>query len=136
MTPITEDKVVGETRKKMLIVEDDEINLKITQTYLRKLFDISSAVNSTIALEKVADEKFDIILMDIGLRNGLNGMELTSILREMPEYSTIPIIAVTAFTLAKDKEDIMNSGCSSYLSKPFTKEELINTINGALAEKV
>ena len=136
LTPITEDKVVGETRKKMLIVEDDEINLKITKAYLKKLFDISSAENSKIALEKVAEQKFDIILMDIGLKDGLNGMELTSILREMPEYSTIPIIAVTAFTLAKDKEDIMNSGCSSYLSKPFTKEELINTISGALAEKV
>ncbi len=136
LTTITEDKVVGETRKKMLIVEDDEINLKITKAYLKKLFDISSAENSKIALEKVAEQKFDIILMDIGLKDGLNGMQLTSILREMPEYSTIPIIAVTAFTLAKDKEDIMNSGCSSYLSKPFTKEELINTINGALAEKV
>lgn len=100
--------------------------------YLKNKFDISAAVNSTEVLAKVANNKFDVILMDIGLKGGLNGMELTKILRKMPEYSLIPIIAVTAFTLAKDKDDIMNAGCSHYLAKPFVKEDLLGIINTSL----
>lgn len=119
-------------KKKLLIVEDDEVNLKITQMYLKNLFDISAAVNSSEALAKVANNKFDIIIMDIGLKDGLNGMELTKILRQMPDFATIPIIAVTAFTLTQDKDDIMNAGCSHYLSKPFVKEDLLNIVNAAL----
>ena len=132
--PIAENRT-SSTKKKLLIVEDDEINLRITQMYLRSLFEISVAENSTVALEKVALNKFDIILMDIGLKHGLNGMELTRILRKMPECTAIPIIAITAFTLAKDKEDIMNSGCSHYLAKPFVKEDLLNVVNVALKQR-
>lgn len=130
--PVAEYRI-SSTKKKLLIVEDDEINLRITQMYLRSLFDISVAENSTIALENVATNKFDIILMDIGLKHGLNGMELTRILRKMSECATIPIIAITAFTLAKDKEDIMNAGCSHYLAKPFVKEELLDVVKKALS---
>jgi PAS domain S-box-containing protein len=129
--PVAE-KSPSSNKKKLLIVEDDEINLRITQMYLRSLFDISVAENSTVALENVATNKFDIILMDIGLKHGLNGMELTKILRKMPECAAIPIIAITAFTLAKDKEDIMNAGCSHYLAKPFVKEELLDIVKKAL----
>lgn len=118
---------------KLLIVEDDEINLAITKNYLKNLFDISVAVNSIIALEQVAKNKFDIILMDIGLKHGLSGIELTKLLRNMPEYKTIPIIAVTAFTLAKDKDDIMDAGCSDYLAKPFAKEDLLKKITDAFS---
>lgn len=121
-----------DVKKKLLIVEDDEVNFRITQMYLKNKFDISAAVNSTEVLAKVANNKFDVILMDIGLKGGLNGMELTKILRKMPEYSLIPIIAVTAFTLAKDKDDIMNAGCSHYLAKPFVKEDLLGIINTSL----
>ena len=53
--------------------------------------------------------------MDIGLKHGLNGIELTKIIRKMTEYSKVPIIAVTAYTLAKDKEDIFNA-CLLYTS--------------------
>lgn len=70
--------------------------------------------------------------MDIGLKHGLSGIELTKILRKMPECAAIPIIAVTAFTLRKDKEDIMKAGCSYYLSKPFLKDELLRIVKKAL----
>lgn len=130
---VIEEKNVDLVKKKLLLVEDDDINLQVTRSYLRNLFEISVAENSTIALEQVAKNKFDIILMDIGLKHGLNGIELTKIIRKMTEYSKVPIIAVTAYTLAKDKEDIFNAGCSHYLAKPFLKEELINIVNVALS---
>lgn len=119
-------------KKKLLLVEDDDINLKITQMYLKNMFDISIAANSTETLEQIEKQNFDIILMDIGLKQGLNGMELTKILRKMPEYENIPIVAITAFTQAKDKADIMSAGCSHYLAKPFKKEDLVSLLESVI----
>jgi len=120
-------------KKKLLLVEDDDINLRVTQMYLKSMFDISIATNSTETLEQIEKQSFDIILMDIGLKQGLNGMELTKILRKMPEYEKIPIVAITAFTQAKDRADIMSAGCSHYLAKPFKKEDLIQIVQTALS---
>lgn len=121
------------TIKKLLIVEDDEINMRISKLYLEGLFEISSAINSSEALEIIKNNKFDIILTDIGLKGGLSGIELTKALRKNEDYKTIPIIAVTAYTMDSDKEKIFSAGCSHYLSKPFMKDDLINIINTALS---
>jgi PAS domain S-box-containing protein len=119
-------------KRKLLIIEDDEINLRIATMYLKDLFVITTATDSDEALEHTKHEKFDVILMDIGLKNGLSGTSLTELLRKMDDYKNIPIIAVTAFTMESDKEKIFSAGCSHYLAKPYTKEDLRNIVNGVL----
>ena len=133
---IQEQKSVGtvstSATKKILIIEDDEINMRITKLYLKGLFNISSAKNAAETIEITKNNKFDIVLTDIGLKNGLSGIELTKLLRTNEDCKNIPIIAVTAYTSDADKEKIFAAGCSHYLSKPFMKEDLINIINTAL----
>lgn len=119
-------------KKKILIVEDDEINMRITTSYLKKEYEVFGAANADLALELMSQNRFDAILMDIGLKHGMSGIELTKKIRSLQEYKFTPIIAVTAFTLSKDRSDIMAAGCSDYLAKPFTKEALLKIIASEL----
>ena len=63
--------------------------------------------------------------MDISLRGELDGLMTTNILRKIPDYTSTPIIAVTAYAMVGDKEKFLNGGCSHYISKPFSKQELL-----------
>jgi len=116
----------------VLLIEDDEINSKVTSSYLKNIYDVTSVSNSSEALKIIDSTNFDAILMDIGLKDGLNGIELTGIIRTDPRYKNMPIIAVTAFTLTQDREKIMAAGCSHYIAKPFVKNDLLNLLATAL----
>jgi len=108
----------------ILIVEDEEINQLFLSVKLKKSYRVIIAENAIKALEALESQHFDIILMDISLKGGLNGIELTRILRETNEYNTIPIIAVTGHAFDRDKDRCLAAGCNDYISKPFKIEEL------------
>jgi CheY-like chemotaxis protein len=66
--------------------------------------------------------------MDISIKGSKNGLELTKELKASKEFSHIPIIAVTAHAFASDRINSLAAGCDNYLSKPLTKESLLNMI--------
>jgi len=66
--------------------------------------------------------------MDIGLK-GMDGLQATGEIRKIPGYEKTPIVALTAYAMEGDKERFFNGGCSHYLSKPFSNNELLNLIN-------
>lgn len=113
----------------ILYVEDEDIAFDVVRRFLVKHSNIYRAVNADSAIEILGNKKIDIILMDISLKHSINGIDLTRLIRTMPEYKHIPIIAVTAHAMAGDKEKILESGCDAYLSKPFSRQELIDIIN-------
>ncbi|MFO7526407.1 MAG: response regulator [Ignavibacteriaceae bacterium] len=113
----------------ILYVEDEDIAFDVVRRFLVKHSNIYRAVNADSVIEILGNKKIDIILMDISLKHSINGIDLTRLIRTMPEYIHIPIIAVTAHAMAGDKEKILESGCDAYLSKPFSRQELINIIN-------
>ena len=84
------------------------------------------------ALEKVQGRKYDAILMDINLGMGMNGLELTGEIRKMPEYFNTPIIAVTAYAMKGEKEKFLDGGCSHYLSKPYSKRDIVEIMTDIL----
>ena len=116
---------------KILYVEDDDTARFVVKKFLNKLYDIDLAENSDIALKRILTKKYDMILMDINLKNGLNGIELTGILRMLPAYQKVPIVAVTAYAHPDNKKEFLSKGLTDYLSKPF----LINELND-LAKKL
>jgi PAS domain S-box-containing protein len=118
------EKNNGQRRPSILIVEDEEINQLFLTTKLKKNYNPTIVDNATNAMQILAKQQFDIILMDISLKGGLNGIELTRILKESDEYSSIPIIAVTGHAFDKDKDKCLSAGCNDYISKPFNIEEL------------
>jgi hypothetical protein len=122
-------ELVRSVRPKLLLVEDDPIAIDYMRIILKKFYELDFVSNGVAALEKVQEEKYQVILMDINLGKGMNGLETAQNIRKIEGYSTVPIIAVTAFAMKGDKEEFISAGCSHYISKPFNKNELLNLLD-------
>jgi PAS domain S-box-containing protein len=109
--------------KKILLVEDDEFTVYTIKKVLERVCIFDTTNNGFDAIDKTKKIKYDIILMDIGLK-GMDGLETTKEIRKLPGYENIPIVALTAFAMEGDKEKFIEGGCSHYLSKPFSNEKL------------
>ncbi len=106
-------------KKKILIVEDNDLNLKLYLYALRPIAaDILIAKNGDDALNLIQKEKLDLVILDIQIP-GKSGIEVAKIVRANPQFSKIQIIAVTAYSMAGDKEKILAAGCNYYMSKPI-----------------
>jgi CheY-like chemotaxis protein len=121
---------------KILMVEDDELNIKMVSSFLRDKYTIDSARSGEEALKKSLDYCYDVFLMDIGLKKEMTGLDVTKKLRKMPEYKDTPIIALTAYALSGDREKILSAGCSHYLSKPFSKNQLLKILEGIFSDNI
>src|SRR5690606_3456797 len=119
--------------KKILIVEDNKINQMITRKILEKQQVICDvADNGTIAIEKVKNDQFDLILMDIHMP-GISGIEATS---EIRKFNTrIPIVALTAVTLDENLDEFYLNGFNDIIPKPYKTEEFFHKINKYLSQE-
>jgi two-component system cell cycle response regulator DivK len=114
--------------KTVLIVEDNELNLKLLNDILEyNGYTIFTTRLGEPALELARQHRPDLILMDIQLPD-ISGMEAARRLKDDDETRTIPIIAVTAFAMSGDEVQILASGCDAYLSKPFRIDELLTLV--------
>ncbi|OPJ63911.1 PAS domain S-box protein [Clostridium chromiireducens] len=127
---LQDNKIIINKTKKILIVEDNEINMKIVCAMVEKLgYEFEGAYDGREALEKLKDNSFDLILMDIQMPE-LNGYDATKIIRanEIKTMVHIYIIAMTAYSMNGDKERCIEIGMDDYISKPFDIDTLKNTI--------
>jgi len=84
------------------------------------------------AINLAHDEQSDLILMDIRLP-GINGFDVTRLLKQDSQTKAIPIIAVTAFATPGDETKALDSGCAAYITKPVNVDELLRTIGSFLS---
>lgn len=116
---------------KILLVEDNIINQQLAfdtiKSWNNKIA-IDLANNGKIALDKVKEKNYDLILMDIQMPE-LDGNEATIEIRKLPgSKGQIPIVAMTAHALKNEKENCLKIGMNDYISKPFDPEDLFNKI--------
>ena len=120
---------------RVLIVEDNPINRSVTESFLKHIkFATDTATNGREAVEKLASQPFDIVLMDISMPV-MDGFEALQIIRspDFHEYGrTVPVIAVTAHAMAGDRESFLSAGFTDYLSKPYKFEQLKEKIHSVL----
>lgn len=117
---------------KILYVENDIDNQTLMQIVFNKFVHIDIANDALEGIKMSKENDYSIILMDINLGSGMNGKDVTRLIRKNPKYKDIPIVAVTAFAMEGDREEFMESGCTHYLSKPFEVEEMQKLIFGLL----
>ncbi len=116
-------------KKTVLIVEDNELNMKLFNDLLEAHgYATLKATHGAEAMELAKSGKPDLILMDIQLPE-VSGLEVTQWLKQDPELKSIPIIAVTAFAMKGDEERIREAGCEAYLSKPISISTFIQTVS-------
>ncbi len=120
--------------KRILLVEDNELNMEIAQTILEDAGFIIETANDGVAavekMEKASGGDYDLILMDIQMPM-MNGYEASKRIRALkdPEVASIPIIAMTANAFEEDREKSFEAGMNGHLAKPVSVEKLMNTIN-------
>ncbi|MEZ4773128.1 MAG: response regulator [Bacteroidia bacterium] len=109
--------------KRILVVEDDEVNLMIAEHILGKAgYSVSTVNNGEEAIEIVGRESFDLILMDIEMPI-MDGLEATPIIRNLENGRSIPIVALTAHSMPEKIEEFKGAGLDDYIIKPFDGEK-------------
>ncbi len=119
---------MADSLKKILIVDDDEASRDIMDMQLRKYYQLDFAVTANEALELFKQNEYSLILMDINLGTGKNGIEVMKEIRETQKGSNTPVIAITAYANFGDKESFLDAGFDNYISKPWTVDTLLHSI--------
>lgn len=118
-----------DTREKtVLIVEDNELNMKLFHDLLDAHgYRTLQTRDGMEALEIARSERPDLILMDIQLPE-ISGLEITKWIKEDDNLRHIPVIAVTAFAMKGDEEKIRDGGCEAYIAKPISVSLFLDTV--------
>lgn len=114
--------------KKILVVEDNELNLEMLQRRLiRKGFAVTTALDGQEAIDKTISENPDLILMDMNLPV-LDGWEATKRIKNDEKLKNIPVIALTAHAMSDDEDKALNAGCDDFATKPVDFGRLLEKI--------
>jgi len=122
-------------KAKVLIVEDNAVNMKLLQATLEPHgYTLVTATDGEQALETATRENPDLIVMDIQLPR-LSGVEVLQRLRKLPEFNRTPVIALTAFAMKGDEQRLIEAGFDLYLPKPLNTRELPRIITQMLEKR-
>ena len=111
--------------KRILIVEDNELNMKLLNDVLEAYgYDVVKTASGAAVLELARQHRPDLVLMDIQLPD-VSGLDAVRQLKGDPETQAIPVIAVTAFAMAGDERRALDSGCDGYIAKPIMLREFL-----------
>ena len=137
----TKESSVGESEKEnkektyhLLFVEDDEINRSVVKQFLKDSCKLDITSTGETSIEMAKQKKYSAILMDLKLAGKMNGLDAAKEIRKIQGYNNVPIVAVTAYSLAGGKEGMLKEGCTHYLPKPFSREKLIKLVEEILGK--
>jgi DNA-binding response OmpR family regulator len=123
-----------EPKSKVLIVDDEPLNVELLQAYLGSEYVTVSAFNGKEALSKVNEEKPDIVLLDVMMPE-MNGYEVCKLIRASEGTKLLPVVMVTALSNREDRIKGVEAGADDFLTKPVDKVELIARIRSLLRIK-
>jgi len=131
--PTPEENAARPTRKKVLIVEDNDLNMKLFNDLLvAHGYGTLQTKDGVEALSLARQHRPDLILMDIQLPE-VSGLQVTQWIKEDDDLRMIPIIAVTAFAMKGDEEKICDGGCEAYIAKPISVANFLRTVERFLS---
>ena len=120
--------------KTVLIVEDNELNMKLFNDLLEAHgYKTVQTRNGVEAVELTRRHRPDLILMDIQLPE-VSGLQVTQWIKDDEELRHIPVVAITAFAMKGDEEKIRQGGCEAYLSKPISVVTFLETVRKYLGD--
>ena len=118
----------GKPTKTVLIVEDNELNMKLFHDLLEAHgYGTLQTREAMEAMRLARLHRPDLILMDIQLPE-VSGLEVTRWIKDDPELKSIPVVAVTAFAMKGDEEKIRQGGCEDYVAKPISVVKFLETV--------
>jgi two-component system cell cycle response regulator DivK len=125
----TSRRVRSTMSKTILIVEDNELNMKLFNDLLQAHgYNTLQAKDGRVVVELTRKNRPDLILMDIQLPE-ISGLEITKMLKADDDLRSIPVVAVTAFAMKGDEQKIRNGGCDGYIAKPISVASFLQTVS-------
>jgi two-component system sensor histidine kinase/response regulator len=125
--------VTGKRMKNILIAEDNAVNRELLRELLEmRGYSVVEACNGEEALRVLAESRPEALLLDLGMPV-LDGYRTVQKIRENPRWTTLPVLAVTAYAMQGDKERILSCGFDGYLSKPINPTLLFQEIERVLS---
>lgn len=121
-------------RKKLLVVEDVDLNRDLMVQLLEDDYEVVIASDGAAGVELASRERPDLILMDLSLPV-LDGWEATRRIKSLPGMEDVPVIALTAHAMPGDEEKALAAGCDDYLTKPIDEELLFTKLEEFLGAK-
>lgn len=121
--------------KKMLIVEDDDLSVKVMRRIFRADFEMFICDSVEEFYEKYSKNNFDIIIMDISLKGTKNGFDLIKEIKASPSFTGTPILCLTAHAQAKMRQTAIESGADLFITKPVSNKVLKETVEFLLKSK-
>ncbi len=118
---------MAEDNFKILIVEDDEISRSIYRLFLKN-FNVSFCESDKTMYQKLAEDIFRFIIMDIGLPNSKDGLTLMKELKSSEKYFKIPIICATSYDSHELRDNATKAGADVYFAKPILRDILVEAI--------
>ena len=114
--------------KKILVIEDDELNMKLITTLLEiGKYCVLEAADAETGIKLAREQKPDLILMDLQLPR-MDGLKATQIINEDLALTDIPVVALTGYATEGDQERAMNAGCQGYITKPINTKGFLTSI--------
>ena len=126
----------SDKKRKLLLVEDDDASAWFITKVLEKYYEIESVRTGEEGLELISSKCYDAFLLDINLEKGITGVDVAQKISENQDFINIPVVAITAFGSSEQEELLLKSGFSHYISKPFSKKELLTFVNELFEETV
>ena len=115
-------------KKRILYIEDNEQNLYLVTYILEKHgYEVHAALDGREGIDKAAAVRPDLILLDIQLPR-MDGYAVARELRENPDLAGVPIVAVTSYAMAGDRDKALAAGCSGYIEKPINPDTFMQQI--------
>ena len=122
-------------RKKVLVVEDNELNMKLFCDLLDAYgFEAIKSPDGLRAIDIARAEQPDLIIMDILLPD-VSGLDLTRWIKDDETIASIPVLAVTAFAMRADEKLVREAGCEAYLSKPIQMRSFRSTVDSLISDR-
>lgn len=125
-------KIIPNALPEILLVEDNLLNRKVIEVYLLGICKVDLAINGTDAINLAKSKQYSLILMDINLGRGIDGIATAKEIRKLNNYQNTPIVAVTGYARESEREEILSKGITHFLPKPFDKTELISLVTNIL----
>jgi CheY-like chemotaxis protein len=119
----------------VLVAEDNPVNRELLRELLEaRGYSVMEAPDGQEALRMIEQNHPDILLLDIGMPV-LDGFAVMRKIRENPTLATLPVLAVTAYAMQGDRENVLNAGFDGYLSKPINARDLANELERLLGKR-
>ncbi|MCE1187783.1 MAG: PAS domain S-box protein [Ignavibacteria bacterium] len=129
---VTSSLALEDVNIPVLLIDDDEVTYGIARHMLQKVTDLAYARSGEEALPLLKGTDYKVILLDVNLGKGKTGIDFIKEIRRLPQYTSVPIVAITAYAMQGDRKKLLSSGYTHYLSKPFFKDDILNLFRDIL----